>query len=78
MSNNKVSEKPRMDLQDIDVLRNEARVSPVAGFGSVLETPQIDVRDKITDDLLNTIAIGVTVDDTTENRTAVENWSPYS
>jgi hypothetical protein len=47
MSNNKVSEKPRMDLQDIDVLRNEARVSPVAGFGSVLETPQIDVRDKI-------------------------------
>lgn len=47
MSNNKVSEKPRMDLQDIDVLKNEARVSPVAGFGSVLETPQIDVRDKI-------------------------------
>ena len=47
MSNNKVPEKAKMDLQDIDVIKNEARVSPVAGFGSVLETPQIDMRDKI-------------------------------
>lgn len=47
MSNNKVPENPRMDLQDVDVLKNEARVSPVHGFGSVLETPQIDVRDKL-------------------------------
>ena len=41
---NKVPENSRMDIQDINVLEksNEARVSPVAGFGSVLETPQLD------------------------------------
>lgn len=42
---NKVPENSRMDIQDINVLEksNEARVSPVAGFGSVLETPQLDM-----------------------------------
>ncbi len=46
---NKVPENSRMDIQDINVLEktNEANVSPVAGFGSVLETPQLDMTDKM-------------------------------
>ena len=35
----------------------------------MMPTHNIDARDTITDDLLNTIAIGATVDDTAENRT---------
>ena len=50
MSNtNKVPENARMDIQDMNVLEktNEARVSPVAGFGSVLETPQLGMTEKM-------------------------------
>jgi len=50
MSNeNKVPENSRMDIQDINVLEktNEANVSPVAGFGSVLETPHLGMTEKM-------------------------------
>ena len=43
-----VPENARMDLQDIDVLSktNEARVSPVHGFGSVGPLSGVDMKDK--------------------------------
>ena len=46
---NKVPENSRMDIQDMNMLEktNEARVSPVAGFGSVLEAPQLDMTEKM-------------------------------
>jgi len=44
-----VPENVRMDIQDINALEktNEANVSPVAGFGSVLETPRMDMTEKM-------------------------------